>query len=398
MGGVSTVLLSFSRAARHDVYSEVRLGRLFQVFLDGIPLDLTSRLFPYRTRLRPALLVHLHLHARSDRTVRARGAVVPRSATTVSRTAHRGLIDSLTSGIRGLSWDPRGTEWADYYEDTNYTAAAMAHKEELVRGFIERVRPRQCGISGPILGASAGSPPIPGREPSRSILIPRLPSSIIVRPRRPDRRGAPTRHGSQQPDTRPRLGRPRADVAPGARARRSVMTLALVHHLAISNNVPLKRVAEFLASIGRALSSSSCPSATPRERSCSPRARTSSRTTPRVHSSVLSHHFSISLRSRLFENPSARLSHDHQKLLAARRPQGRYAFRADRRIAHRRRGATRWHAACRKPLSRTTQRRSQGIHVRSTGTRGITGATHWCWRRRRAVHLPASLITGESAS
>ena len=31
-----------------------------------------------------------------------------------------------------------------------------------------------------------------------------------------------------------------------------IMTLALVHHLAISNNVPLERIAEFLASIGRA--------------------------------------------------------------------------------------------------------------------------------------------------
>jgi hypothetical protein len=234
-------------------YSEVRLGRLFQVFLDGIPLDLTSRLLPYRTRLRPALLVHLHLHARSDRTVRARGAAVPRSGTTVSRTAHRGLIDSLTSGIRGLSWDPRGTEWADYYQDTNYTDAAMAHKEELVRRFIERVSPTTVWD----LGANTGRfSRIAADSGAQTVAFDLDPAATERHYRSCKATGQQALLPLVLDLTNPTPGIGWAGQERMSLRERGpvdlIMTLALVHHLAISNNVPLERIAEFLASIGRA--------------------------------------------------------------------------------------------------------------------------------------------------
>jgi hypothetical protein len=46
----------------HDI---VRIG---QVYHDGIPLPLASTMLPYRTWLRPSLCIHLHLHARSQRS------------------------------------------------------------------------------------------------------------------------------------------------------------------------------------------------------------------------------------------------------------------------------------------------------------------------------------------
>ena len=42
-----------------------RLGRMQAVHLDGIPLDLASRLLPGRTWLRLSPLLHVHLHARA---------------------------------------------------------------------------------------------------------------------------------------------------------------------------------------------------------------------------------------------------------------------------------------------------------------------------------------------
>jgi hypothetical protein len=41
-------------------HTEVRLGQLSRIFIDGVPLDLASRLLPAGTRLRPSLLVHVH--------------------------------------------------------------------------------------------------------------------------------------------------------------------------------------------------------------------------------------------------------------------------------------------------------------------------------------------------
>ena len=46
---------------------DVRLSSLLRVNIDGIPLDLASGLLPFRTRFRLPALLHIHLHARSEK-------------------------------------------------------------------------------------------------------------------------------------------------------------------------------------------------------------------------------------------------------------------------------------------------------------------------------------------
>ena len=53
-----------------------------------------------------------------------------------------GIIDSLKGAIRKLKWHPKGTEWGDYYEATNYSAEAMGQKEKIVYEFLQRVNPK----------------------------------------------------------------------------------------------------------------------------------------------------------------------------------------------------------------------------------------------------------------
>ena len=43
--------------------------------------------------------------------------------------------------MRALDWSPGGTVWGDYYEATNYTDAAFAHKHEIVSAAIDRIAP-----------------------------------------------------------------------------------------------------------------------------------------------------------------------------------------------------------------------------------------------------------------
>ena len=47
-------------------YRDHRLLRLSQSFIDGVPLDLASRLLPRRTWLKYSLLAHIHLHAKAQ--------------------------------------------------------------------------------------------------------------------------------------------------------------------------------------------------------------------------------------------------------------------------------------------------------------------------------------------
>ena len=59
---------------------DIRLLQLFRVHLDGLPLDLTSRLLPLTTWLGFGLLTHIHLHARSQ------AYYADKSASTVSHS------------------------------------------------------------------------------------------------------------------------------------------------------------------------------------------------------------------------------------------------------------------------------------------------------------------------
>ena len=46
-----------------------------------------------------------------------------------------GIVESLTSTIKNLKLQQK-TEWADYYDDTNYTTEAEKNKVEIVKKYI----------------------------------------------------------------------------------------------------------------------------------------------------------------------------------------------------------------------------------------------------------------------
>ena len=85
-------------------YSDIRLSQLLRIHLDGIPLDLASRLLPFRTRFRFSLLTHLHLHAKAQTHFADKPARQVRRP--ISHRALLGLIENLESCVGALSWTP----------------------------------------------------------------------------------------------------------------------------------------------------------------------------------------------------------------------------------------------------------------------------------------------------
>src|SRR5262249_36902911 len=109
---------------------------------DGVPLDLAVRLLPRRSWLRPGLMMHLHLHERLQRTLADEARPADPGGSRMSRRAVLGLIDSLESTVRGLSWRPPGRGWSSYYQDHSYAPAEFALKARLVRELLDRTRAR----------------------------------------------------------------------------------------------------------------------------------------------------------------------------------------------------------------------------------------------------------------
>ncbi|MHC4714977.1 MAG: class I SAM-dependent methyltransferase [Planctomycetota bacterium] len=232
---------------------DVRLGQLLRVYIDGVPLDLASRLLPRRTRLSPSLYAHIHLHARFQSRFAGGGAEVAQARQRkISRLAFAGLADNLESTVSKLSWKAAGTEWADYYDETNYTAGAFAEKERLVAEFLEQAKPSTVWDLGANTGrfsriaadkgALVVSFDIDPVAVERNYLDRRKEGSPKITPLTLDLTNPSPSLGWHLTERDSLVARGPADA---------VLALALVHHLAISNNVPLAMIADFLADIGK---------------------------------------------------------------------------------------------------------------------------------------------------
>lgn len=233
-------------------HRDIRLSQLLRVYIDGVPLDLASSLLPLRTRLSFSLLSHIHLHARSQK--RYAGKPVDTSRYRVGRLSFLGLVDSLESSIRKLKWQPKGTEWADYYRDTNYSEDALLHKKQIVAEFLDKLKPRNVWDLGGNVGtfsriaSERGIPTISfDIDPAaveRNYLDSVARGDANILPLLIDLTNPSSGIGWENAERLSLLERGPVDT---------VLALALVHHLAISNNVPLSKIANFLSGICHSL-------------------------------------------------------------------------------------------------------------------------------------------------
>jgi ribosomal protein L11 methylase PrmA len=253
--------------------TDPRAHQLLRVFLDGVPLEMASAMLPLRTRLSPGLAVHVHMHAAAIRRLSGAGEQNASGGRTAGESAARdrdsrqrsqgggrgahaieALVDSLERTVRAFDWTPSGTTWADYYRHTNYSDAAFERKRTLVEEALARLRPAVVWD----LGANDGTfSRIAADAGSTTIAFDVDPAAVEHNYRqvkaRNDRRLLPLLLDLSNPS--PAIGWANAermslvDRGPADTA----LALALVHHLAIGHNVPLPRIASFLASLARTL-------------------------------------------------------------------------------------------------------------------------------------------------
>ena len=131
-----------------------RLGKLSQVHIDGVPLDLASRLLPKRTKMTPGLMMHVHLHAKAQQKYADAQGKVPKAASQVSKHGLLAIIDNLTSLVDGFEWKLPNTEWGNYYDATNYTDTSLVAKEKII-GEMCRSLPKRPSLAID-LGANTG--------------------------------------------------------------------------------------------------------------------------------------------------------------------------------------------------------------------------------------------------
>lgn len=233
-------------------YKSISMNQLFKIYIDGIPLDLASALLPLRTRLRIPLLSHIHLHAKSQQYFSDK--VVNHGNRKINRLSLLGLIDNLETGIRKLKWKGMNTEWADYYDDTNYSSASFNHKKEIVSELISKNKPAVIWDLGANIGTFSRISSSKGIRTMSFDIDPACVENnylecirnneINLLPLLLDLTNPSPGIGWDHSERMSFVERGPADM---------VIALALIHHLAISNNVPLDKIADFFSKISKML-------------------------------------------------------------------------------------------------------------------------------------------------
>ena len=232
------------------VYRDVHLNQLLRIYIDGIPLELASNLLPGYTRLKFGLNTHIHLHARFQSHYAGAALHEVRAGRRMSRQALLGIMASLENTIRGLKWKAKKTEWGDYYCATNYTDAAFEQKKRLVIDWSKRIRPHLTWDLGANNGVFSRLTICDGYTVAFDIDPLAVEQNWLLIKEKKEKNLLPLILDLTNPS--PALGwsnRERDSFCARGPAD-LILALALVHHLAISNNVPLPMVAEFFSGLG----------------------------------------------------------------------------------------------------------------------------------------------------
>ncbi len=158
------------------------------------------------------------------------------------------MLDNLEATINQLPQQKALTEWGDYYENTNYSSEAFIEKKKQVEQFVDTAKPESVWD----LGANMG-------EFSRVASEKNIPTvAFDIDPIAVEKNYAITKKKNEKnilplimdlTNPSPSIGwmNNERDSLVARGTVDMVFALALIHHLAISNNLPLERIAAFFS-------------------------------------------------------------------------------------------------------------------------------------------------------
>lgn len=233
-----------------DAYCGIPHHAWFRADLNGIAGPLLNSLLPWHRKLNALALLHVTLPALLQRRPGSEKHA-PASGARLPLASFRRLLEGLRSGIAGLRpRAARSSAWSDYAGNTIYRPEEAGAKHAFVREFIERIRPVAVWDLGCNTGdyavtcLEAGARRVIGfegdpaaadlafdRARSRGLAL--LPLVMNLSNPSPSQGWRETERGGLSQRQRPD----------------AVLALALLHHLAIQDNIPLADAVAWLVSL-----------------------------------------------------------------------------------------------------------------------------------------------------
>jgi len=164
------------------------------------------------------------------------------------------LVNSLKATTESLEVKTLKTEWSDYYQDTNYKKASFLKKQQMVTKFVGKVKPKMAVDLGANTGvfsqiaAKFGAYTISSDIDSMAVAknfdsLSKQEEKIL--PLVLDLTNPSAGIGWRNLERKSFLER--------CKSNDLVLALALVHHLAITNNLPFEYISDMFKALGKYL-------------------------------------------------------------------------------------------------------------------------------------------------
>jgi ribosomal protein L11 methylase PrmA len=237
-------------------YTDCRLNGLLWTNLGSIPLDLATKLLPLRAKMKIPILIHILMHAWSQKKFTNENTKI-KNGQSFNRNSLLAIVDNLENAINKLTWHPQKTIWTSYSEpgkSPSYESESLKEKAALVTKYLTLVKPKMVWDIGANTGVFSR---IAAEQCIFTVSMDNDYSVIEQNYYNIKQRGLknllpllidltnPTPAlGFNNTERDSVLNRPHPDI---------ILALALIHHLAIANNLPLLNIADMLAGLCRTL-------------------------------------------------------------------------------------------------------------------------------------------------
>ena len=229
-----------------EYFLKVNAQKWLACYPSGIPVEVTAKLLPRKSRFHLGVWLHVYLQQTISSRARSTASAPPFNKNKLLRLLSH--LDSIIQHFGKSKSYP--TTWRDYYEHTISSGEYLREKENIFRHFIRDIPFRAAldigsnnGYFSEIL-AEKGSPVISIDTDSQCIrqlyLTVRKKSTTNLLPLCVDITNPSPAIGFNNLERASFLQRIHTDL---------IVALALVHHLVLSQNMPLEDLATFLAGI-----------------------------------------------------------------------------------------------------------------------------------------------------
>lgn len=231
-------------------YCDPYLIKLLLANVGGIPIEVAARTLPLKARFKPMLFIHLFMQAKNVNKDRE-------ELKKFSKQNFYQLVRSLEECVKSLHLKVDKTKWSHYYEECslkNYGDKKLAVKKKAVRRYLNILKPKRVWD----LGANTGE--FSKISSKRGIFTVSMDYDLLsiernylsakreklkkMLPLIVDFVNPTPGIGWENKERDELFDRPHPDT---------ILALALVHHLAIGNNLPLASIAEYFSKLTNSL-------------------------------------------------------------------------------------------------------------------------------------------------